>query len=243
MLKRILCLILALMMPTGVLATEWDTWAADITGEITAWNAFDDATLDVLKDWAKNAELTLTVGVDAADSVLKLNGRTVLGLHDSEKGMGIFPGGLLITGSAEEKQRILGTPPEWLNYFQMLPAGATAAAYMAKAVPLILAPYAHEEKVSVNVKNVGNAASRVTYELEKDDWAILWPQIAEEAVKALKRNGADEELVRQAKPLLSSLQFEKKGTLKRFINKDGQDISWSLPAPCPETVRTRERSA
>lgn len=226
MLKRILCFMLALMMPLTCSAQE--IYAADITGDITAWNAFDDAVLDIFRGWAKDAVLHLTVGEDAADASLMLHGQKILGLHDAEAGMGIFPGNLFITGSAEERQRLLGAPPQWLVSLKRLPALVLTAAYMTKAVPLILAPYAQEEKVNFEVKNVGRAAKRITYALKKEDWALCWPLMMEETAKALQRNGADDELLQRTETLLSSLQFDKKGTLKRFINKDGIDIAWQF---------------
>lgn len=230
MLKRILCLTLALMLtlPITASAAADNTYAADISGEITAWNAFDDATLAIFKGWAKDARLKVIMGSEAADAVLFLNGQKLLGLHDDKTGMGIFPGDLLITGSKEERQAILGSPPQWLVNLQRLPACIAAAKHMIAAVPNMLAPFASEERVNFEVKNVGKAAKRISYSLQKEEWAQHWPLMVEEALNALSENGADETLHQIAKATLNALTIEKKATLKRFLNKDGQDIAWQF---------------
>lgn len=226
--KRTLCLFWALVICFTVPAAAQGAYRAEITGEIVEWNAFDDAVTAVFQDWAKNASLQVTADETSADASLAFRGDKILGLHDSPAGMGIFPGGLLITGDVKDKQRLLGDAPTWLVLIKRLPCLVKTAAHMGKAVPALLAPYAQEEKANFEVKNVGRAAKRVTYALRKEDWAACLPSITDETIKALKTNGADDELLERSQAWLAGLQFDQKGTLKRFMNKEGVDIAWQF---------------
>lgn len=227
MLKRLLSLLAALVLLAAPALGE-EGWRISVRAAIGAWNAFDEAVLDVFRRWAEDAEMTLIIGENASDAALYLGGQKLLGLHDSPAGTGVFPGGLLITGSAEERQRVLGEAPEWLAAIRALPPVVLTASYMAKAAPIILAPYAVEEKVNAEIRNVGRAAKRVRYALKKDEWAQQWPLIAEETLRALARSGADQQLIARAEGFLCALRFDKQGTLKRFLDSDGRDIAWQF---------------
>lgn len=241
MLKRVLCLtlVLLLLLPAGfaqslplvsALLPDLQGQGAQltITGEIKEWNAFKGVSLAAFEEWARNSSLTLQVGQDYSLAALRFLDSPVVQYAQSPDGVVILPGGTLYTGGEESLSALLGGDLVDLDAPGRFLSVLRAIRNALPALPPLLASYEETVKEGITIKNVGRGSQKVNYELTAAQWQGVWPQITQEIVSALEQELPGDPIADKAQAFLRQVAFDKKGTYKRFLDKDGNDIGWQF---------------
>ena len=226
---RLLCLILVLVLALPAAGeTSDDVMQVMVTGEISSCSFFREPTLGILKDWFRNSRLSLLIGNGLSQASLTFLGDDKLVLYETDAGIGVHPGDTLYTGNKEDRQRLMGAEPAWLESLRQVAPMARAALEVLDKLPDLLAPYEQTVKENISIKNVGGAAFKVTYEMTEEEWKAVWPELVTLCENALQNESVGGAFREQALATVEKVRFEKKGTFKRFTDKSGRDMGWQL---------------
>ena len=211
-----------------------------LSAQLNAWPDLAEQTLSVLKAISKDKQLLLQVKRE--DETRHSLGRLMDGalelftLYAWEDGTGAamtlhVPDSLAAT-------RYLGSPelPPWqallgveLNLPDPVEARSALAGIAQSALPLLL-PEEKPVKTAVTIKNAGRGASQLVYALKTEQAVAFWEQASPDLLPAFDRL-FKALLMGKAPAASASLRTLKPtGTLtvKRFLNKDGQDLGLQI---------------
>lgn len=220
----------------GQMESSYDQGQAmvlDVSAALKSWNALSADSLLAVQDALKTAVLQLRAqqkDEQGAGSVsLTLDNRALFQVNESwdvgQRLMELLPQGLRYRSDpAQAPLDVLldtqgGIP--WENLLKAAPWQT-----LQDALPQIYAllePFQKTVRVSTSIRNVGTARTKIEYALTQDEWTTLWPQVA-----ALLSGAMSPWLGQSAAQAMASLQFEDKGTLKRFVGSDGVDMGWQF---------------
>ena len=207
--------------------------ALDIRATLDSWSALSPDSLAAVQETLNSAALQLQIHKSAGQSTsalaLSLDDTYLYQINESTDAdhrlMELLPqGARYISDPAQAPLGLLTGTQSAIPWENLLKVGFRPVFEDAlQNIYALIEFYQKSSPVSISIKNVGTASTRLEYALTREEWTALWPQIEKLLCDAL-----EPWLGQIPSQAIAALRFEDDGVLKRFTDDAGTDLGWQF---------------
>lgn len=207
---------------------QGDVIGLEMSLSLNSLNAASPTSLSSLRSWLEGLSLKLNLAATGWDAALSRGNSSLFHMAEREVGqrslLSLPEQGLAWWVDAGEPAAQLLADSSWTAWLGASPGQAMDSLWgsLDDIWPLLgKAPKA--TRAVSNIRYVGRSTQRVVYSLPAEAWQNLWPSLQPLLAEPLSLALPDAELT-ALQPLLSSLRFEGRGRLTRYLDAQGQDL-------------------